>query len=114
METTRNMNAVRRFVERGLNERNLAEFEHFFAAEVVCHEAGLEGLMALARACFEAIPDLRVVIDELKAEGDRTVLRWSAKGTWREERFVISGLATDRFAGGRSVEHWAQCGGKEQ
>ncbi len=117
METMRNKNAVRRLVERGLNEQDLAEFELFFAPDVVHHglPAGLEGLLSLLRACFAAAPDLRVVIEELQAEDDRTVLRWSARGTWPAEwpqpagageRFAMTGVAIDRFAGGRSVEHW--------
>ena len=60
-------------------------------------------------------PDLQVTVDDLIAEGDQIVARWTARGTHRGELMgtaptgkaaTIMGIIIDRFAGGRIAEEW--------
>ena len=121
MSTEQNKSTVRRFVEQGLNQQNMAEMERYFSPQLVDHAlppgmpGGREGRKLFAQAFFAAFPDIHIHIDDLLAEGDRTVLRWSAHGTHKGELMGIpatgkavtmSGISIDRFENGQSVEHW--------
>lgn len=112
---------VRRFIEQGFNRQDMAEFDRYFSPQVVDHAlppgmpAGREGRKRFAQAFFAAFPDIHVHIEDLLAEGDRTVARWSAHGTHQGELMGIpatgktvnlTGIAIDRFENGQSVEHW--------
>ena len=66
-------------------------------------------------ALLGAFPDFEVVVDQIIAEGDDVVVRWSAKGTHRGENlgFPASnkkagfrGMTWLRFRDGRIVEGW--------
>jgi predicted ester cyclase len=72
------------------------------------HKAFMAGLLA-------AFPDSRFIVDDVIAEGDKLVTRWSAHGTHTGElmgipptgrKVLVSGTAIDRFENGQSVEHW--------
>lgn len=116
-----NKAAVRRLIENGLNGQQLDEFDRYYSAEVVNHvlppnmPQGLEGSKMFASMFVSAFPNLHVTIDDLVAEDNKTVLRWTARGTHRGELMgipptgkdiCITGMAIDRFVGGKSVEHW--------
>ena len=60
-------------------------------------------------------PDLNVAIEDEVSEGDRVVVRWTARGTHRGEfmgmppsgnEFAIGGLTLLRIAEGKIAEHW--------
>jgi len=62
-----------------------------------------------------AFPDICLRVDDMFAEEDRVVLRWSASGTHQGEFFGITptnrqitanGMAIYRFADGKIVEEW--------
>lgn len=121
MSTQKNKLAVQNFVEKGLNKKDLSVFEQYFSQNLTDHAlppmlpAGREGRKMFASAFFNAFPDIHIHVDDLLAENDRTVLRWSAHGTHRGELMgipatgksvEISGIAIDRFENGQSVEHW--------
>ena len=121
MSTEQNKSAARRFVEQGFNQKNLAELDTYFSANLVDHALppmlppGREGRKMFYSAFISAFPDIHLHIDDLLAEGDRVVLRWSAHGTQTGELMGIpptgkqvnmSGIAIDRFENGQSVEHW--------
>ena len=121
MSTEQNKSAARNWIENGWNAKNPDEFDNYFSPELVNHglppnmPQGLEGTKMFASMFFSAFPDTHIHIDDLLAEGDRVVTRWSAHGTHRGELMGIpptgktvnmSGIAIDRFEGGKSVEHW--------
>jgi steroid delta-isomerase-like uncharacterized protein len=73
----------------------------------------LDGLQDFARALYVAFPDWRATIDELVAEDDRVVVRWTGKGTHRGEwagvaatdrEVETTGIDVERFADGLIVE----------
>ena len=62
-------------------------------------------------------PDIDVSVDDLIAEGDRVVIRWTGTGTHSGEfmgvpatgvKISVTGIAIDRIEGGKIVEHWEQ------
>lgn len=59
-----------------------------FADDLVGHEPsrdlhGLDGLQYSLAGFRSTFPDIRVTVEDLVAEGDRVVARWSFRGTQR-------------------------------
>jgi predicted ester cyclase len=78
---------------------------------------GVEGLKEIIVVMRNAFPDGKITVDDLIAEGDRVVARWTLRGTHRGEfmgiaatgkQVSMSGIEIDRFAGDKAVEHWEQ------
>lgn len=121
MNTNQLKSAAQRFIEQGFNQKNPNALEEYFSAKLVDHALppmlpqGREGRKMFYGAFLTAFPDIHVHIDDLLAEGDKIVTRWSAHGTHRGELMgipatgksvTITGVAIDRFENGQSVEHW--------
>jgi predicted ester cyclase len=62
-----------------------------------------------------AFPNLKVTVEKILAEGAKVAYLWSATGVHEGElmgipptgkTITITGMAVDRFANGKSVEHW--------
>jgi predicted ester cyclase len=60
-------------------------------------------------------PDIQTTINDIVAEGDKVVTRWTNRGTHRAEwmgaaptgrQVTYSGISIDRIASGRVVESW--------
>jgi predicted ester cyclase len=121
MSTEQMKAADERFCENALNQQDLAEFDQFFGPTLVDHALPpnvpptLEGRKLFMAGFFAAFPDFQVHLDDLLAEGDKLVTRWTGTGTHRGELMGIpptgksvsvTGMAIDRFENGQSVEHW--------
>jgi steroid delta-isomerase-like uncharacterized protein len=81
-----NKRVVRRVYEEHYNQRQSALVGELFAVDVVLQTPdgalnGLDGELALLNAYATAFPDFRLGIDELTAEDDRVVVRYSFSGT---------------------------------
>ena len=87
MSTENNKQVVRRAYLDGMNQRNLSVIDEVFAPDYVVHYPGLDPIVGRDEAktaigaFLEAFPDIVFTIEDAIAEGDRVVLRWSAKGT---------------------------------
>jgi predicted ester cyclase len=66
---------------------------------------------------FAGIPDLSAKLEDLVAEGDKVVVRFTAEGTHdgtllgvppTGKRMRISGISIYRLAEGKFVEHWEE------
>jgi steroid delta-isomerase-like uncharacterized protein len=77
---------------------------------------GQEGFESLVSMYRNALPDLRVPIEDQIAEGDRVVTRWTARGTHQGElmgnaptgnQATVTGILVDRISGGKIEEEWA-------
>ena len=116
-----NMAMTRRFADEVMNRGNLRVLDELCAPNVVDHSmppgfpAGIAGVKQMVTMYRSAFPDMRATIEDLIAEGDKVVARWSATGTHRGElmgipatgkRVAVTGIGIDRFAGGKMVEHW--------
>jgi predicted ester cyclase len=115
-----NKAVVRRFVEEVVNGGSTAALRELVAGNHVTHELigdhyGPEGVRIGLAGYREAFPDLEVTIDDLVAEGDRVVRRFTARGTHTGPLMgvaptgrvvTVTGIWIDRLAGGRLVESW--------
>jgi steroid delta-isomerase-like uncharacterized protein len=124
MSTDQNKSLVRRYQEAH-NSGNLSALDEIVTADLTSHALapgvppGLEGGKMIHQAMVGAFPDMQFDIDELIAEGDKVVARFTASGTHRGDlaglaptgkHFRISGISVFRIADGKIVEHWAHQG----
>lgn len=83
---------ARRFVHDFWNNGNLYVADVLFDPDVVCHDPatpllgmGPEAMKKLVTIYRSAFPDLIIQIEEMIAERDLVVIRWSSSGTHRGE-----------------------------
>lgn len=123
MSTEANKQIVRRYQEAH-NTNNLDRLDEMVAADIISHKTlpglppGLEGGKLAHRGTVAAFPDLRHEIEDLFAEGDKVVMRWTMIGTHSGAPFIgqpatgrqmrVSGISIFRLAEGIIVEHWAE------
>jgi predicted ester cyclase len=88
MSTEENKAIVQRLFEEVFNERRLNRADELVAPDYLDHAAvpgqapGLEGAKQQRWAMyFAAIPDMHATIDDLVAEGDKVVVRYTVEGT---------------------------------
>jgi predicted ester cyclase len=113
---------VRRAVATIWNQGDLAAADGVFAADYVNHNGlipdlirGPEAIKVSVALYRIAFPDLHITVDQLIADGDTAMLRWSAHrtavakpggGDQREPRESFTGRMVLRLAGGQIVESW--------
>jgi steroid delta-isomerase-like uncharacterized protein len=107
----------RRLVEEGWNKHNLALLDELYADCVYYNpatgEIKGEALKQFLASMLAAFPDIRFTIEDLVAEGDKVVTRWSCTGTHRGEfmglaptgkQVPVSGMNISRIVEGKVVE----------
>jgi steroid delta-isomerase-like uncharacterized protein len=115
---------VERFCDQVWNGGNLAEAHRLLAADCVCDDplTPARGRQAITRHIANtraAFPDLRLVIEDLVAEDDKVVTRWSLKGTHEGvlpalrirptgAEVALTGISIYRIEDGRIVEMWQE------
>jgi steroid delta-isomerase-like uncharacterized protein len=115
---------VRRYFEEIWDNGNLELIDELFTTNFVRHGPvgteggevrGLEGFKDLVSSYRTGLPDLRIPIEDLIAEGDRVVSRWTAYGTHQGEllgnaptgnQASVTGILVDRVSGGKIEEEW--------
>ena len=121
MSIEENKALIRRWGE-ALNNRNLAAVDEIFAAKYDGHTPGAElnspeSVRQVLTVFFTAFPDLHITVEDLIAEGDKVVIRFTSTGTHQGEYLGIAatgkqvtgtGIAIYRIAGGKVVEEWAE------
>jgi steroid delta-isomerase-like uncharacterized protein len=108
---------VRRVIEEGWNQHNLALLEELYADCMWCTPAAAElkgeAVKQYVASVLTACPDIRFTVQDLVAEGDKVVLRYSATGTQQGEfmglaptgkQFTSSGMNISRIVEGKIVE----------
>ena len=113
----------RRIYEEVWGAYELDNVERYYAADYVDHTAlpglppGREGVKATVNMFAGALSDLKLVIEDQIAEGDRVVTRWTTTATHSGElmgipatgkQIKITGIGISRFAGGKVVESWTE------
>jgi steroid delta-isomerase-like uncharacterized protein len=116
-----NVGLARRWFQEVWNERREATVNELLAPDALGHmEGGLEvrgpaEFHPVRAALLGAFPDIEVSVDQIIAQGDDVVVRWSAKGTHRGEHLgfpasnrpaAFRGMTWLRFQDGRIVEGW--------
>ena len=122
MSTEANKAVIRQYREAH-NANNLDALDHLVAADITTHSQlpgvppGLEGGKRAHDAFLAAFPDLQTTTDDLIAEGDRVVERFTVTGTQTGpflgappsgKSFTATGMSIFRLADGKIVEHWGE------
>ncbi len=110
-----------RFFEEVVNKGELAAIDELCAADFVGHDpppgiapdrGGYKQFFAMAHSGF---PDFHSTLEDMFAEGDKVVQRFTARGTHRGDwmgiaptgkQIAIPGIAIHRIAEGKIVEGW--------
>jgi steroid delta-isomerase-like uncharacterized protein len=100
---------------------NLAVADELYSPDFVCHFIagpewrGLEGIKGEVRQHRASFPDWSERVDDIVAEGDRVVIRFTSTGTQRGafagiaptgRKVTIQEVAIFRLADGKIVEQW--------
>jgi steroid delta-isomerase-like uncharacterized protein len=123
----------RRYYEEVWNGRNLAALNELLAADFFDHDPsapdvgrGIEGARKLVNYYLAAFPDTHFTIDDMIAEGDRCVVRWTVRGTHRGDlggirptgrQVTLTGIGICRIANGKIAEaytNWDALGMMQQ
>jgi steroid delta-isomerase-like uncharacterized protein len=121
MSAEENKEIVRRFW--GVWEKgNIGLVDEPVAPDYVNHSPGMpgqpegpEGIKAVVSMFRAGMPDLRVLIEDVVAEGDKVVMRYRIEGTHEGELFgvpptgrqvSIESITVERLSGGKIREHW--------
>ena len=114
---------VKRFfdeVNKGKNAA-LAAVDELIAPDYVLHDPtvgevkGKDGLRQFLGGFYDAMPDFSMKLEDLLAEGDRAVYRFTSTGTHKGtlmgfaptgKRVATTCICIGRLAGGKIVEEW--------
>lgn len=123
MSTEDNKALSRRFFQEFWDQKNLSVADELMATDHVDHTPGSppglppgpEGFKQFASVYFAAFPDLRLTIEDMVAEGDEVVTRWTSHAT-HTGNFIgipptgkstsITGITINRIVEGKAVETW--------
>jgi steroid delta-isomerase-like uncharacterized protein len=123
MSTEDNKALVSRYFNEAWNQGSPAVIDELFAANFHAHNPGIpdggsrEGFKQFNSVFRSAFPDLRTIRDEVIAEGDQVVTRFTAHGTQTGELqgipptgkpMTVTGIEIVRVSGGKIVEAWVE------
>ncbi len=78
---------------------------------------GIEGVKQASGIYRAAFPDAKIVVEDLIAEGDKVVIRWTGRGTHKGEFLGVPassklvdlrGISIFRVVNGKIVEQWSE------
>ena len=117
-----NKTIVRRLFEEVWNKGNLSVADELFTRNCAHHDASSpdfgrspESEKKRATLYRTAFPDLRLTIEDIIAEGETVIARWSCRGTHKGDlsgiaptgkQVTISGVSIARFSGSKMAEGW--------
>jgi steroid delta-isomerase-like uncharacterized protein len=124
MSAEDNKVTMRRLYEEVINTGDHDRAEEFIAPDMYDHDPslpenlrhGTEGFKYFFSMAREAFPDLQFTIEDMIAEGEKVVTRFTLRGTQEGEflgmaptgkRVEVTGIDITRFSDGKMVEHWA-------
>ena len=128
MSVEENKALIRRLYDEVFVKWNLGVVDELVGPEFVGHEMvaarpetprGPIGFKQFYGWLRSAFPDLRYAVDDVIAEGDRVVVRWTWKCTHKGDfmgiaatgrQATVTGMAIYRIAGGKCVERWVELG----
>jgi steroid delta-isomerase-like uncharacterized protein len=116
---------VRRCIDE-VDKGNWAILDELLARDYVYHMSGRpepltrEESEQLVRAVDAAFPDGRMTIEDMIAEGDKVVTRYTSRGTHKGDfmgipatgkKVVVTGIVISRIAEGKIAEDWEEFDG---
>jgi len=115
-----NKNVVRRLFEEVWNKGQVSVADELFTPNYNHHDSstpdvgrGPESEKKRVTLYRNAFPDMRLTIDDILAEGETVVARWSCRGTHKGDlngiaptgkQFIITGISIARFTNGKMFE----------
>ena len=122
--TTSNKQLVNTFIQALFTDGDLAAVDRYLDPGMINHDppfpgapAGPEGMRQAAAMFRQALPDWHSQVDQLIAEGDTVVERFTASGTHTGElmgvpgtghTLVLTGIQIFRIHNDKIVERWGQ------
>ena len=121
MSVEENKTIELRFFEEVVNKGNLAVLDEIVAPDFVSHGGppelppGREGYKQFFATAHSAFPDFHSTLEDMIAEGDKVVERFTARGTHRGEwmgipptgkQMTVTGIGIHRISDGKIVEDW--------
>jgi predicted ester cyclase len=120
MSPSEHKRVFRRLIEEGFNGGCLAILDELLTPDFADHSpcqprGGVDGFRERIALLRLAIPDLRVLVDNLAADDDMTWAALTIHGTGRLVRGVPEGeclgfsrIDTCRYVNGRIAEYWSE------
>jgi len=113
---------MRRYLDVFEQGNNLDILDELLAPDYINHTpatpdlpTGPEGVKGVVTMFRSAMPDLRVIVEDMIAEGDKVATRYTLEGTHRGELFGVSptgqrlsikSISVERVLEGKIREHW--------
>ncbi len=116
-----NKDLAQRSWEMLVNEQNPDGIDELYTSDLVWHEPdqdiqGPEEARQFLSTYLTAFPDMRVSVEDVIAEGDKAVTRWTIHGTHQGEleefgpptgrQIEIKGITIHRIEDGKIAEEW--------
>jgi steroid delta-isomerase-like uncharacterized protein len=107
--------------EEIVNKQNPQAIEEVYAPNFVWHEPdqdiqGYEQAKQFVSAFFKGFPDINISVEDVIAEGDKAVTRYTIRGTHQgeteefgpptEKQMELKGITIHRIEDGKIVEEW--------
>jgi steroid delta-isomerase-like uncharacterized protein len=113
---------LRRYYEEVWNQQKLDLVDDIIDPKHIRYESGMpteilgpEGVRKFIQTYITAFPDLKFIIEDIIAEGDRVAVRWIVRGTHygnlkdiqaTGNPITIPGISFSRIENGKIMEHW--------
>jgi len=114
---------VRRELEEIFNEGKLDLADELLSPDYVVHDSalpepvrGIEGFKQLRAGYHSASSDIRTTIDDMIAEDDKVVIRWTTRGTHNKgemlgvpptgKQIEVTGITVNHISEGKIAEDW--------
>ena len=122
MSAQENEGLVRHYFEEAWVKRNMAAVDEFMVPNYVEHQipdgrlTSRDSLKQLLAMYYRAFPDMKSVLHDILAQGDRVMYRWSVSAThlgdWlgippTGNHMTATGITIYRIVGGKAVEGWS-------
>jgi steroid delta-isomerase-like uncharacterized protein len=121
MSTETNKAIVRRMYEQVWSKHQVDLVEEFYTKDAVYHTpgslslSGLEGVRKFVAMMLNVYPDIQVAEEDMIAEGDKVVVRWTMRATHQGELLGIPPTGKQvtttliiiyRLVNGKIAEEW--------
>lgn len=92
--------------------------EHYIGHDPLAGDQNRDASKLTMAGYREAFPDLEFTVEDIFANGDKVVVRWTGQGTFENELLgleptgergsPVEGITIDRYEDGKLVESWTQ------
>jgi Predicted ester cyclase len=122
MSTEENKAIVRQFFEEGPSKGNLSAADELLSPDFIIYgplpaSPGVEGINEIITTCRAAFEHLNVTIEDMIAENDKVVARFTARGINKGnfmdllatgKSIIMTGIEIFRIKDGKITEIWAE------